>query len=100
MTVDGLGFEEVNQAVTSTETISGNYVYGTTAVTTATLIATNISGTTAIRGTSFVNPNGTLQSVLLGSGTTNVFGGKLQVGSSVTSAGSATVLVESEVDQA
>lgn len=43
-TVDGMGFEEVNQA-SNTDTISGNNVYATTAVTTPTVTATTINGT-------------------------------------------------------
>ena len=51
MTTDGLGFEEVNQAVTSTAVISGTNVYGATSVQSAT-----ISGTTIYATTSFTTP--------------------------------------------
>ena len=90
-TIDGLGFEEVNQA-SSTEIISGTNVYGTTGsfgtvkVTTgniATVNTTTLSGTT-IR----VGGEGTLHSVQLGSATTQLYTGLVKAGSLNTSAGS------------
>ena len=102
MVVDGLGFEEVNQAVTSTETISGTNVYGISGtfardtITVADIVTANITTTSGgnIRGTNIITPGsftdslGKLQSVSLGSATTTVYGGIIQTGSGVTSAGS------------
>lgn len=55
--VDGLGGEEVNQAVTSTATISGTNVYGTTLVTAPTISGTNIVATGSVTGNQFVANN-------------------------------------------
>lgn len=70
---DGLGFEEVNQEVTSTEIISGNNIYGTTQVVSPTF-----------SGTDFVNAEGELQSVSV----STTYGATIQAGSGETSAGS------------
>jgi len=87
---DGLGFEEVNQSVTSTETISGNYVYATTSVNSALVNGTTISGTTikgtTISGTNILNSQGLMYSIGVGSPVT--YGAKILAGSIATAAGS------------
>ena len=47
MTVDGLGFEEVNQSVTNTALISGTNIYGAGSVVTPKLEGTTFASTTA-----------------------------------------------------
>jgi hypothetical protein len=79
-TVDGLGFEEVNQSG-QTEIISGTNVYGTT----GSFVNLN---TTNIKSSNIEDTNGELRSNLIGSATTNVYGGFIQTGSLLTSAGS------------
>ena len=88
---DGMGFEEVNQTVTFTEIISGANVYGSTAVTTPSLVSTYLSGTDA-RLTS-VTAIGSITGTLgrlhsIGLGSTAVYGGRIQAGSVATAAGS------------
>ena len=84
-TVDGMGFEEVNQA-TSTEIVSGTNVYGTTgSFVTAKITTVN---TTTVNASTVTNSEGTLKSSLLGSATTKVYGAFIQAGSFDTSAGS------------
>ena len=46
MTVDGLGFEEVNQSVTSTAMISGTNIFAAGSLTAGVVVGTNISATT------------------------------------------------------
>ena len=100
MVVDGLGFEEANQQVTSTVYISGTNVYGISGtfardtitvadITTANITTTsggNIRGTNVVSVGSVADSLGKLQSVSLGSATTKVYGGIIQTGSGVTSA--------------
>lgn len=99
-TVDGMGFDEVNQLVTSTEVVSGGTILGNT-ITGATIGGTNIAGTTVSGVTlsggntrlrncvvtgSYMNLNGTLQVVELGSPV--VYGATVKAGSVLTTAGS------------
>jgi len=84
--VDGMGFEEVNQEVTLTEIVSGNYIYATTSANTALLNATTVDATT-ISGTSIrVDSEGLVHSIAAGSPYT--YGYKLVTGSNTLSAGS------------
>ena len=80
-TVDGLGFEEVDQAVTSTAIISGTNIYGATSISGASIRGGNISTAGSV-----TDSNGMLQSVSLGS--PGGFGVIVQAGSFVTTAGS------------
>lgn len=75
---EGLGWEEVNQEVTSTAIVSGTNVYGTTSVRSPLAVITTISGT------SFVNSEGKLRSVRQGAS----YGAIVQAGSNTLSAGS------------
>jgi len=75
--IDGLGFEEVNQSVTSTAIISGTNVYAKTAVTAPAIVGT----------TSVTNSDGTLESVAVGSGT-STFGASIHAGSAALGTGS------------
>jgi len=76
MTVDGLGFEEVNQTVTSTAVISGTNVYGTTSVESATLSGTNVYAATKVQ-------SDTVQSDVTISGVNARVANDLTIGSSV-----------------
>lgn len=103
-TVDGMGFEEVEQLVTNTSYALSSYFSGAQArfdtvnsvITNADTIGTGgMSFTTYISGNnirltgSYIDANtGRLRSVLLGSATTNVWGGFIQAGSFTTDAGS------------
>lgn len=84
-TVDGMGFEEVNQE-SSTDLISGANVYGTTGSFTNTRITTANIATANI--TSLSDANGALVSNIIGSATVQTYGGYIQAGSLLTSAGS------------
>jgi len=94
---DGMGFEEVNQEVTSTEIISGTTIYGGSFVTTpignitsvlcTTASGTNIYAKTAIEGATVTNADGTLKSALIETGTA-AFGASIKAGSSTLAAGS------------
>lgn len=94
-TTDGLGFEEVNQAVTSTEIISGANVYGSTSVQSALITGTAINGTTVsgttvkgttISGTNIVNSQGLLTSNATGS--PFAYGKRIVAGTGTLGAGS------------
>jgi len=114
-TVDGMGFEEVNQEVTQTTIVSGLNIYAT-----GSLVADRVQGTTEISGlniysTSGVqaiwysgtmvratdtveadtvsggdirNAQGTIESVAIGSTTVQVFGGYINAGSGTLDGGS------------
>ena len=82
--IDGLGGEEIGQAGSQ---VSQIWITGSI-VSDDAIKGVNISGTTAVRGANVINAEGELQSVLLGSATTSVYGGIIQVGSGATSAGS------------
>lgn len=94
--IDGLGFEEVNQAVTSTAIVSGTNVYGTTSVQSAlgaftttsggNLRATTINAVTSISGAAINNADGLLKSASIGSPA--VYNGIVQAGTLTTAAGS------------
>lgn len=106
-TIDGMGFEEVNQA-SSTEIISGTNIYGTTGsfvttkITTANVVTGNITTVVATTGSAVTTRNtninfigsctdtntGRLKSNLIGSATTKVYGAYIQAGSFDTTAGS------------
>jgi hypothetical protein len=101
---DGLGFEEVtNDANLLTDSQDGYFhnVSGANAQFTGSIIsalsittddyASTFHGTT-YSGTSFVDTNGILQSVSIGSGT-SVYGAKIQAGSGVLSTGSKAWIV-------
>ncbi len=90
-TVDGMGFEEVNQS-SFTETISGTNIYASNSVTTEGVLAGsflgNFAAITDIYGTgSIIDNRGRLRSSLLGSATTNVWGAFIQAGSLLTTTG-------------
>lgn len=93
-TVDGMGFEEVNQPVTSTEMISGTMVYAGSLMTApmisgAYLAAENVVYTTDVEATGDItNAEGELQSVAIGSTTTQIYGGIVNAGSGTLGAGS------------
>lgn len=80
-TVDGMGFEEVNQS-SYTDMVSGASGYFTN------LNVTAISAGNVSTIGSFVEGSKRLQSTLLGSATTNVWGGFIQAGSLLTNSGS------------
>ena len=67
---EGLGFEEVNQAVTSTATLSG----------------TNVFGAGSVTGGRVINAVGRLRST--GTGSPSTFGNAIQGGAGTTGAGS------------
>lgn len=88
---DGLGFEEVNQSGLSTnlvQTVSGIHTR---------VVGTNVVGTTDISGLNLfaqgsglfgrvTNADGALFPIVRNSGTTGVFGARIQFGSSITGA--------------
>lgn len=103
-TIDGMGFEEINQAgdmpanmwitgsVIADSFVSGTTVYGTTgnfvtANATTGSIAT-LRNTNIVNVGSISDSDGRHRSSLLGSATSNVWGGFMQAGSFTTSAGS------------
>lgn len=83
---EGLGFEEVNQSVTSTAIISGTNVYGATSVQSATIKGTTISGTNVLVAGSVQADGKRLSS--LGTGSPSTWGKLAQAGTDTTSAGS------------
>lgn len=95
-TVDGMGFEEVNQ-LSFTDMVSGTSgcfmtidadAADITNIATAGILASAIIGGNISAVGSVVDNKGRLQSSLLGSATTNVWGAYAQVGSLSTNTGS------------
>ncbi len=89
-TVDGMGFEEVNQPVTSTEIISGTMVYAGSRVTAPMISGTYLAAEYTVytldvdASRDVTNAEGELQSVSIGSGIA-VYGAITQAGSGVLS---------------
>ena len=90
-TVDGMGFDRVNQDVTGTVIISGTNVYAGSQMSSPLIFGANISGTT-VRGDNIVGgaidvPLGELKSVGIGSAS-YTYGAKIYAGSDTLSGGS------------
>lgn len=93
-TVDGMGFDRVNQDVTDTEIISGTMVYAGSRVTSPIISGTYVCASETVytedvdASRDITNAEGELQSVVIGSTTTQVYGGIINVGSGTLGAGS------------
>ena len=85
-TVDGMGFEEVNQQVTSTAIVSGTNIYATSGIQSIWYSGTSIRATDTVEGDTISggdirNAQGPIESVAIGSTTVQVFGGFINAGS-------------------
>jgi len=106
-TVDGMGFEEVNQSVSGTtnivygthisgidviaQEISGTNVYADTNVVADRLYGDEFISGLLIKGSTINNDDGTLKSVSIGSGTA-VYGASVQGGSGVLASNDAWIV--------
>ena len=97
--VDGMGGEEVNQAVTTTEIISGLNVFASSGLAAVVISGANIYATTSVQSANVVGTvvsGATVRSTLGIVQTTNIgsaYGAIIQTGSIATSAGSIGTIV-------